>query len=114
MTEEINHKTDGEGNIIKTEYGISRIPDIMALVEAQAYQPGMNVDRLISLSALAAFIQIQKTNRNITRRVEVEEDKLENTQKMNKLNMSSPFKHIGSNSKSLNFGNRRSGFKNLR
>ena len=49
----------------KTEnvYGIERIPDIMAMVEMEAYQEGLNVDRLVALSALVSFAKVQQANR---------------------------------------------------
>lgn len=47
----------------KSVYGIERIPDIMAMVEMEAYQEGLNVDRLVALSALVSFAKVQQANR---------------------------------------------------
>lgn len=114
LQEELDVETDKEGNIIKVKYGVERIPDPMLLTEMSAYQPGVNVDRLVSFAALVAFATVQESNRGIQKRVEVKDDDLHNSSKMSKLNMS-PFRHIG-NSRSLTPGQRvtRSGFRNLR
>ena len=48
-----------EESIKKKYYGIRRIPDTMALIEMEAYKPGVNVDRLVSLAALVAFAKIR-------------------------------------------------------
>ncbi|MBK7819471.1 MAG: hypothetical protein IPJ60_19460 [Sphingobacteriaceae bacterium] len=54
LMEEIDHETKEDGTIVKTTYGIERIPDIMAMAEMAAYQEGLNVDRLVALAALIA------------------------------------------------------------
>lgn len=96
------------------KYGVERIPDPMILKEMQEYFHGLNVDRLVSYCALVAFVQIQSNNRGIRRRVEVV-DKLENTEKFSKLNMS-PFRHIGQSNSTKQTGMqpKRNPFKNLR
>ena len=99
--EELDIQTNENGEIIKTHYGIERIPDIMLLEEMKQYQPGLNVDRLVSFCSLVAFAQIQQNNRGRATRVEITTDKLENTQKLSKLSIRSPFRHIGVNQKSL-------------
>jgi len=80
----------------------------------QAYQEGVNVDRLVAYCALIAFAKVQQAARNLPERVEVENDKLENSSKMSKL-IVSPFRHIGG-SKSTNTTNspRRSAFRHIR
>lgn len=100
--EELDIQTNEAGEIMKTHYGVERIPDPMLLEEMKQYQPGLNVDRLVSFCSLVAFAQIQQNNRGRTTRVEITTDKLENTQKLSKLSMRSPFRHMGVNSKSLN------------
>ena len=81
----------------------------------QAYQPGVNVDRLVSFAALIAFAKVQQANRGYAKRVDNESSvKLDNTQKMTKLNMS-PFRHIGGKGKGIMGGKgKRSAFKNIR
>jgi len=44
----------------------------MLLKEMLAYQPGVNVDRLVAFSALVAFAKIQQSNRGFTKRKERE------------------------------------------
>lgn len=99
--EELDIQTSEGGEIIKTHYGVERIPDPMLLEEMKQYQPGLNVDRLVSFCSLVAFAQIQQNNRGKATRVEITTDKLENTQKLSKLSMRSPFRHMGINQKSL-------------
>ena len=115
LKEVVEEDFDDDGVIIKKYHGIRRIPDIMAMVEMDAYRPGVNVDRLVSLAALISFVKVREANSVQLTRVENELDKnLENTQDLYKLkrgaftNMGkarsksggpkkqrSPFKHIG-------------------
>jgi hypothetical protein len=112
--EELDHETKENGDIVKTIYGVERIPDIMLLKEMQAYRDGLNVDRLVAFCALIAFAKVQQSNRGLTKRVEVTKENLDNSQKFSKLNWS-PFRHIGS-SKGNSSDNRppRNAFKNMR
>ena len=55
LKETIDEDIDDDGTIVKKHHGIRRLPDIMALKEMQAYQPGVNVDRIVSLAALNSF-----------------------------------------------------------
>jgi hypothetical protein len=114
LKEELDYETKPDGEIVKTFYGVERIPDIMLLKEMQAYQDGVNVDRLVAFCALIAFAKVQQANRGLAKRVEVSEQKLDNSQKFSKLNWG-PFRHIGS-SKGGSNGMRppRSPFKNIR
>jgi hypothetical protein len=114
LKEELDHETKPDGEIVKTIYGVERIPDIMLLKEMQAYQEGVNVDRLVAFCALIAFAKVQQANRGLAKRVEVSEQKLDNSQKFSKLNWG-PFRHIGS-SKGGSNGMRlpRSPFKNIK
>jgi len=112
--EELDHETKEDGTIVRTTYGVERIPDPMLLKEMKAYYDGLNVDRLVSFCALIAFAKVQQANRGYTKRVERVEQKLENSQKISKLNWR-PFRHIGSSeggSKSMTPP--RTPFKNLR
>ena len=114
LREELDEETDDNGKVYKKYYGISRIPDYMALVEMEHYQPGVNVDRLISLGALIAFVRIQEASRGLKKRTEYDnEEHLEKSENLYKLNRS-PFRHIGSGSQSLSMQKPRNPFKNFR
>jgi hypothetical protein len=114
LKEELDHETKADGEIVKTFYGVERIPDIMLLKEMQAYQDGINVDRLVAFCSLVAFAKVQQSNRGLAKRVEVTEQKLDNSQKFSKLNWS-PFRHLGG-SKGASSGMKapRNPFKNIR
>jgi hypothetical protein len=94
--EEIDHETKPDGTIVRTKYGIERIPDIMLLKEMRAYADGVNVDRLVSFAALVGFMKIQQSNRGYTKRVIMDEaaKNLQKSENLFKLN-SSPFRHMG-------------------
>ena len=114
LKEELDEEVDENGKVYKKYFGISRIPDIMAMVEMEQYQPGVNVDRLISLGALITFVKIQESNRGLKKRVEYEDTQyLENSENLYKLNRS-PFKNIGMNKQSSSFTKSRNPFKNLK
>jgi hypothetical protein len=94
-SEVVDEVHDEEGNIIKKIYGIKRIPDIAAMKEMEMYRDGVNVDRLVSLSALVAFAKIQHANVGSKRIVENETpENLQKSKNLYKLN-SSPFTNIG-------------------
>lgn len=95
LREEIDTDVNENGDIIHVKYGVERIPDPMILKEMLAYQHGLNVDRLVTFCALVSFVKVQESNRGMSKRVEVEDDKLQNSQKMSKLTMRSPFRHMG-------------------
>ena len=114
LKEELDHETKSDGEIVHTTYGVERIPDPMLLKEMQAYQDGVNVDRLVSFCALIAFAKVQQSNRGYAKRVEFTDKKLDNSQKFSKLNWG-PFRHMGSskgNSTALKAP--RNPFKNLK
>jgi hypothetical protein len=114
LKEELDHETKPDGEIVKTIYGVERIPDPMLLKEMQAYQDGVNVDRLVSFCALVAFAKVQQSNRGMSKRVEVTEQNLDNSQKFSKLNYS-PFRHMGSSKRGPNsMQPPRNPFKNIR
>lgn len=115
LKEELDADLDENGNKKKVYYGVERIPDPMILAEMQAYQHGLNVDRLVAFCALVAFAKIQQSNLGMRKRVETSVDKLENSQKMSKL-IVSPFKHIGQSHSRNNsgFSVRRNPFRNLK
>jgi hypothetical protein len=94
--EEIDQETKPDGTIVRTKYGIERIPDPMLLKEMRAYADGVNVDRLVSFAALVAFMRIQQSNRGYLKTV-IMDDAAKNLQKSEnlfKLN-NSPFRHMG-------------------
>jgi len=113
--EELDTVTKEDGTIVKTTYGIERIPDPMLLKEMQAYTEGLNVDRLVSFSALVAFMKIQQSNRGYQKRV-IMDDAAKNLQKSDnlfKLSMS-PFRHMGKSRLSNGQGFKKSPFKNFK
>jgi hypothetical protein len=115
LKEELDVETQPDGTIIKISFGVERIPDPMILKEMQAYQDGLNVDRLVTFCALVAFAKVQQSNRGLQKRVIVENDKLENSQNLSKLSMRSPFRHLGNSTSNVNGMNKpRSAFKNFR
>jgi hypothetical protein len=112
--EELDTETKTDGTIVRTKYGIERIPDPMLLKEMQAYVDGLNVDRMVAFCALVAFMRIQQANRGYTKRVIMDEasKNLEKSKNLFKLNKS-PFRHMGGSG----FGNsgiKRSAFRNLK
>jgi hypothetical protein len=114
LREETDTELDNEGNIIKTTLGIERIPDPMLLKEMLAYQPGVNVDRLVAFSALIAFVKIQQSNRGFVKRREEDDTKnLQNQNNLYKLKYS-PFKNLGRNKPMTSSKSGRSAFKNFR
>jgi len=114
--EELDTITKPDGTIVKTIYGIERIPDPMLIKEMQEYTEGLNVDRLVSFTALVAFMRIQQSNRGYSKRM-IMDDAAKNLQKSEnlfKLN-SSPFRHMGSKGRLTN-GQvfKKSPFKNIK
>lgn len=112
IKEELDIETKSDGTIVKTTYGVERIPDPMLLKEMQAYHDGLNVDRLVAFCSLIAFAKIQQSNRGYSKRVEHTNQNLENSQKISKLNWG-PFRHMGRSSTTKQ-GPPRNAFKNLR
>ena len=112
--EELDTVTKEDGTIVKTHYGIERIPDPMLLKEMQAYVEGLNVDRLVSFSALIAFMKIQQSNRGFAKRTIMDEasKNLQKSENLYKRHISA-FKHMGRNNSSFNKTSRNP-FKNLK
>ena len=114
--EELDVETKADGTIVRTKYGIERIPDMMLLQEMREYAPGVNVDRLVSFAALVAFMRIQQANRGYTKEVIMDDtakslQKSENLFKLNK----SLFRHMGGKKTNmLNSGFKKSAFKNIK
>lgn len=113
LKEVIDEDIDDLGVVTKKYFGIRRIPDIMAMREMLGYDSNTNVDRLVSLAALVAYVKIKLANTSRSERVENDmEENLQNQEKLFKLN-NSGFRNIGRTKSSVN--NRpRSGFKNIR
>ena len=113
--EEIDVETKTDGTIVRTKYGIERIPDPMLLKEMQAYVDGLNVDRMVAFCALVAFMRIQQANRGYAKRVIMDEasKNLEKSKNLFKLN-SSPFRHMGKTHYRNGSGVKRSPFKNFK
>ena len=113
--EELDVETKTDGTIVRTKYGIERIPDPMLIKEMQEYSIGVNVDRLVSFAALVGFMKIQESNIGYLKR-HVSDDTSKNLQKSENLFKlsKSPFRNIG-NSSSFNSSNfKRSPFKNIK
>ena len=113
--EELDVETKPDGTIVRTKYGIERIPDPMLIKEMQEYVEGLNVDRLVAFTALVAFMRIQQSNRGYAKRTIMDDaaknlQKSENLFKLNK----SPFRHMG-NKKNTNMGGfKRAAFRNIK
>ncbi len=116
IREELDQETKEDGTVVKTTYGIERIPDPMLIKEMQEYADGVNVDRLVSFVALVSFMRIQESNRGYTKQI-IRDDaakKLQKSENLFKLN-SSPFTHMGRKNKKIKGSNRkRSAFKNIK
>jgi hypothetical protein len=84
----------------------------MLLKEMLAYQPGVNVDRLVSFAALIAFAKVQQSNRGYLK-IKETDSFLQNSKNLYKLKYS-PFKNIGRSKLNKQDKVRRSGFKNFR
>lgn len=114
ISEELDHETLPDGTIVKTTYGIERIPDIMLLQEMRQYTDEGNYDRLVAYCALVAFVKIQEANRGYRKElIHTDSKSLDKSKKIDKLHMS-PFRHVGTNGKLAGSNIRRSAFKNLK
>jgi hypothetical protein len=113
--EELDQELKTDGTVVRTTYGIERIPDPMLIKEMREYADGVNVDRLVSFAALVAFMKIQQSNRGYARKTIMDDtaknlQKSENLFKLNK----SPFRHMGHGSKIVNGGFKKSAFRNIK
>ncbi len=115
IREELDTITKDDGTVVKTHYGIERIPDQMLLKEMQAYQEGLNVDRLVSFAALIAFMKIQQSNRGFAKDI-IMDDASKNLQKSENLYKLShtPFRHMGKGRNVMGQSFKRSAFKNFK
>ena len=113
--EELDQELKSDGTVVRTTYGIERIPDPMLIKEMREYADGVNVDRLVSFAALVAFMKIQESNRGYAKR-SIMDDAAKNLQKSEnlfKLNKS-PFRHMGSKISNANGRFKKSAFKNIK
>lgn len=94
LSEELDRDNiPGTERALKIVYGVTRIPDIMLLKEMQQYDDKGNFDRIISYTALIAFVKKLEAERGI-RRITRREDKLNDTKKVHTFNIN-PFRSIG-------------------
>jgi len=115
LTEELDQEVTADGKVLRTQYGIERIPDPMLLKEMMEYRDGVNVDRLVSFAALIAFAKVQQANRGYKKRYEETDlaKKLDNSNKFSKLTRS-PFRHVGGGSRGTGMKPLRQPYRNLR
>ena len=111
----VYEETNDAGDVIKTTFGITRVPDFMALEEMSQYEHGLNVDRLIALSALISFVKLQNANRGYMKKIETEDNKhLENSDKIYKFNRSAPFKNLGTGKSAFGKNKNRNPFRRMK
>lgn len=78
LSEVLREEYDEEGNVIKIHYGVERIKDIMLLKEMQAYEDGMNVDRLVTYCILRGWIKSLQAAGLIRKKIERAQQELGN------------------------------------
>jgi len=102
--------TSDGSKVVKTVLGIEEIKDIMLITEMEQYRAGINVDRLVSYTALRVLIALQEAHRG---RVVVDKTKEKEVDmsKFAKL-QTSPFRHMGGNNRSTK--GTRNPFKHMR
>ena len=114
LQEEIGEILKDDGTVLRKVYGIERIPDIMIITEMEKYQDDLNVDRLVSFSALVAFAKIQQANRAYIKRTHhVDKNYLEKSSNLYKLN-NSPFRHLGRGKSNNDMRQFKKPFKNIK
>jgi len=115
LKEKVYEETNDAGDVIKTTFGITRVPDFMALEEMSQYEHGLNVDRLIALSALISFVKLQNANKGYIKKIETEDNKhLENSDKIYKFNRSAPFKNLGTGKSAFGKNKNRNPFRRMK
>jgi len=113
LREETDHDYKTDGTVVRTTYGVSRIPDPMLIKEMLAYREGLNVDRLVAFTALVAFAKIQQSNRGYLKRREVNSESLDKSKDLYKLKVGA-FRHIGKSGSSSGMQRPKQAFKNLK
>ena len=102
ISAEIDTETEPNGDIIRTVYGVERIPDKMVIKEMREYHDGLNVDRLVALTALIAFALVQRASRGYQKKVEHERNSAGGNYEKQKLYgklLKTPFRHLDSGSR---------------
>lgn len=100
-----------DGRVVKSTYGVERIPDIMLLKEMAAYGDGSgNFDRIVTFCALIAYAKIQQANIGFARKVEKQELNLEKSNKFAKFLSGAPSQERPRNP----YAKPRNPFKNFR
>ena len=107
------------GEVTYVHYGVERITDMMLLKEMQKYQPGLNVDRLITYALLQGLIKSFQAQGRIRKKVTRTNDKLENPSKVTILkgggDARQMFKNIGRvGTGQIQTSVRRSPFRNIK
>jgi hypothetical protein len=113
LREETDHDYKTDGTVVRTTYGVSRIPDPMLIKEMLAYREGLNVDRLVAFTALVAFAKIQQSNRGYLKRRELNPESLDKSKDLYKLKVGA-FRHIGKSGSSSGMQRPKQAFKNLK
>lgn len=102
LKEEINVETKSNGEVVKTTYGVERIPDARTIKELINFTDTKgNYDQIVTLGLVIALAKSRQANGLITKIV----DESIVVQKVNYSKPTSPFKSIGST---------RNPFKNLK
>lgn len=68
ITEELDHIRKDDGQIVRTIYGIERIPDMGLLEELKQYRDGLNTDRLISFGLALSIAKHYAVNGVLVRK----------------------------------------------
>ncbi len=114
MKEELAHETLPNGTIVKTTYGVERIPSVMLLKEMEAYQDGGNYDRLVSWGALITLVKIQQSNRGYKKRLDDFDKDKDKNPKVNPYEIKkSAFRHLGTGQNNIKNKPDRRPFKNF-
>jgi hypothetical protein len=115
IKEEIDKETKTDGTVVRTKYGVERIPDPMLLIEMAAYNDDVNVDRLVSFAALVSYMKILHSNLGFKKRIERDDaaKKLQKSDNLYKL-YNSPFRNLGKSKKVNGQKVIKSAFKNLK
>jgi len=107
VREVIGEEVDEDKNVMRKIFGVQRITDIMAIEEMKKFNELKNKDRLISLSALVAYVKVLTSNYGYVR---VDKQDSDN-------NFETPKKSVNLNVRNLNYvkvNPYRSYFKNIK
>ena len=87
VKEKIGEEYNEKKEVIRTIFGVERIPDIMALEEMKKYYELKNKDRLVTLSALVAYVKVLTSNYGYIKIQEKKDNQLILSKKNNNFNM---------------------------